>query len=489
MLDKISIFLKEAENLSWCHWKSNIRIKDSLNGKTDLDILVAPEQVEIFKVKLKNCNFVEFNSPPWSNYSGVSNWIGHDSNSGKLIHFHLHERLLTGLKSVKAHSLPWNKIFLEAIIKDKFSGFPIIPPPLEIHLLFTRELAKSSIISRYYFSIFKKNIIDEFIINEMKSLLDLSDKKDILKWGNILWGKKNAKEISNILVSKDWFEFTNLNKLYFLTHNVLKKYATKSWYESFFLKVFNVTLRKISNFLSKFFGKFSGKMTLKKEGPIIAIIGCDGSGKTSLNNELNKWLSWKLESKVIYLGSKDMLLRSFQKKVKNNKNIKNFILNKKLKNKKLLRLFFAVYSAQIKLFKINKARYLSKKGKIILTDRLPQTEFLGDIYDSSSDLNINELNFLERFFFKYEKFIFKKMSFFKPDLIISLVVKPKVAIKRKPNHDFDILNKKSIVLKKLKFEGIRKIDIDANQDFEDVLKITKNVVWECIDSKNKQKVL
>ncbi len=76
MLDKISIFLKEAENLSWCHWKSNIRIQDSLNGKTDLDLLVAQEHFDIFKDKLKNCNFVEFNSPHWSNYSGVSNWIG-----------------------------------------------------------------------------------------------------------------------------------------------------------------------------------------------------------------------------------------------------------------------------------------------------------------------------------------------------------------------------------------------------------------------------
>ena len=130
MLDIISIFLKEAENLNWCHWKSNIRIQDSLRGKTDLDILVDPKQIDIFKEKLKQCKFIEFNSPPWGNYLGVSNWIGNDPETGKLIHFHLHERLLTGLKSVKAHSLPWNRIFLEATIKDENYGFPIIPPSL-----------------------------------------------------------------------------------------------------------------------------------------------------------------------------------------------------------------------------------------------------------------------------------------------------------------------------------------------------------------------
>ena len=141
-------------------------------------------------------------------------------------------------------------------------------------------------------------------------------------------------------------------------------------------------------------------------------------------------------------------------------------------------------TACIKLSKINRAKYLSQKGKIIITDRIPQTEIVGDIYDSSSDLDINKLNFLERILFKYEKFIFQKISHFKPDLIIRLIVKPEIAIKRKPNHDFQILKKKCNVFKKLKFDGIQKIDIDANQPFGEVLKQTKNNIWECIDSKN-----
>lgn len=140
-------------------------------------------------------------------------------------------------------------------------------------------------------------------------------------------------------------------------------------------------------------------------------------------------------------------------------------------------------SKNIKLFTINRAKYLSKRGKIIITDRIPQTEILGDIYDSSLDLDINELNFLERILFKHEKFIFQKISFFKPDLIINLVVKPEIAIMRKPNHDFEVIKNKCKVFRKLKFKGIKKIDIDANQNFEKVLKQTKINIWECIESK------
>ena len=104
MLDILSNFLDETSNLNWCHWKSNVRLEQSLSGETDLDILVDSEQIEIFKIKLKKCKFFELKSLPWNNYSGVTNWIGHDANTGKLIHIHLHERLLTGLKSVKDYS-------------------------------------------------------------------------------------------------------------------------------------------------------------------------------------------------------------------------------------------------------------------------------------------------------------------------------------------------------------------------------------------------
>lgn len=489
MLDILSIFLDETSNLNWCHWKSNVRLEQSLSGETDLDILVDSEQIEIFKIKLKKCKFFELKSLPWNNYSGVTNWIGHDANTGKLIHIHLHERLLTGLKSVKDYSLPWTKLFLEATIKDKNSGFPIIPPALEVHLLMARELAKTSIISRYYFLKFKKTIIDRFIIEEMRALLNLSKNKDIILWGNILWENNNSREISKILISKDWSEFRNLNKLSKLTHNILNQYTNKSWYISFLLKVLNVSYRNITLYLSNFFEKFSTKMTLKKKAPIIAIIGCDGSGKTSLNDALQRWLDWKVESKTLYLGSKDNLIRILEKIFKNNKSKRILNIKKDIRNKNFIKLFFSIYSAQIKLFKLKKAKYLSSKGKIILTDRFPQNEFLGHIYDSSSDLSINQLSLLERIIFKYEKFIFQKIYSFKPDLIIKLLINPKVAKLRKPNHDFEVLMKKCSVFEKLNFEGIHKIDIDANQEFEDVLKRTKNEVWEFINSKNKNQLI
>ena len=63
MLDILRIFLEETKNLNWCHWKSNIRLEQSLSGKTDLDILVHPEHIDIFQLKLKKCKFVEFKTP------------------------------------------------------------------------------------------------------------------------------------------------------------------------------------------------------------------------------------------------------------------------------------------------------------------------------------------------------------------------------------------------------------------------------------------
>ena len=37
----------------------------------------------------------------------------------------------------------------------------------------------------------------------MRALLNLSKNKDIILWGNILWGNNNSREISKILISKE----------------------------------------------------------------------------------------------------------------------------------------------------------------------------------------------------------------------------------------------------------------------------------------------
>ena len=84
MLDSFKNFLEETKNINWCHWESNVRLEKSSGSKTDLDILVNSEQIEIFKIKLKKYKFFELKSLSWNNYSRFNNWIRDDLNTGKL---------------------------------------------------------------------------------------------------------------------------------------------------------------------------------------------------------------------------------------------------------------------------------------------------------------------------------------------------------------------------------------------------------------------
>ena len=144
MLEIISKFLNETKHLRWCQWKNNFRIYESLNGLTDLDILIDPLNKLEFKKQLIKFNFIQFNSLPWVNYKNIENWIGFDSATGKLVDFHIHEKIKVGFKSFKCQSIPWQNKILENKVKSNYFDFPMVSPPIETQILLASELSKIS---------------------------------------------------------------------------------------------------------------------------------------------------------------------------------------------------------------------------------------------------------------------------------------------------------------------------------------------------------
>ena len=85
------------------------------------------------------------------------------------------------------------------------------------------------------------------------------------------------------------------------------------------------------------------KKVLENGGCIIAFIGCDGSGKSTVSREILKWLNWKNDVEYFYMGSgngevglltllKQRLSRFIKKKKTQNK-----IFLKPIKEKSKLR--------------------------------------------------------------------------------------------------------------------------------------------------------
>lgn len=202
-----------------------------------------------------------------------------------------------------------------------------------------------------------------------------------------------------------------------------------------------------------------------KKPPVIAIIGSDGSGKSTVCHDVLMYLKPHGPCKKIHLGKGSgnvyrnlIKIPFFGKKIKS----KVFDNSVKLKSKKprvtflssAVTMFFLV----VRIFKFLKMIFFNSIGFTIVTDRYPQSE----IFDGIDGMKLPEKSGMALAHY-IEKKSFLWMSEFKPDLVIKLDVDLNVAWQRKPDHNVCSLRKKIKTVKELKFNDSLVFTVDANQ--------------------------
>ncbi len=221
--------------------------------------------------------------------------------------------------------------------------------------------------------------------------------------------------------------------------------------------------------------------------PLIAIIGCDGSGKSTVSEQVLSWAKDYGPAATAHLGKQQ---GNVGRELANLPIIGGFIdrlIEKKVakvhgsyKTKKVP----GVISALVMyLFTVRRVRRfkrmlaLRKQGFIIITDRFPQLDF-PRAYDGP-DLDVNaEGNFMVRWLAKKEQWSFEWMTSHRPDLVIRLNVDLDTACARKPDHLRERLARKVKVTPLLTFNGAPIAEIDASKDLEEVLSTTRLALTE-----------
>ena len=102
-----------AQGVRYVHWKSNIRLGLSLQGGTDLDLLVDKEHSRTFRQILLQQEIKPILPPQGQRYPGMEHYLGFDPASGKLFHLHVHYQLVLGDEYIKNFRLPLEEYFLQ----------------------------------------------------------------------------------------------------------------------------------------------------------------------------------------------------------------------------------------------------------------------------------------------------------------------------------------------------------------------------------------
>ena len=230
-------------------------------------------------------------------------------------------------------------------------------------------------------------------------------------------------------------------------------------------------------------------MSAKQEElpPLIAIIGCDGSGKSTVSEEIISFASSYGSVSGAHIGKQagtvgrnlgqlpligswiTRLVASKSKKVRADK-------KKKTPENPGLVVALVLY-----LFVVRRVRRfrrmlaLRREGQIVVTDRYPQMDVIGAI-DSTDLSTTDEGGPIVLWLARKERRHFEWMTGYRPDLIIRLSVDHETACARKPDHSPESLARKIAVIPLLKFNGAPIVDIDGTLPLSDVLTEARNAV-------------
>ena len=478
----------EAADVKYCHWKSNEHLYEGLVGETDLDVLVSPECKENARTVLQNCGYISLASQYGSRYPEVEDWIGYDKDTGRMIHIHLHFRMATGHRGLKEYSLPWAERAMEERIKDEQYDVYICPPEYEIVILFTRIGLKAN------FRKTMKAIGGKYHLpkDEKKEIDYLLERVDYTVVNRIVGEtfKKDADEVFNIIKKGDLSskDFLKLKKT---VARYMKKNRTESGVKLAFDKIKFGILVPFRNILK---GKLHFMLVTKKTlgegaGITIAFMGQDGAGKSTVTDEIKKWLSWKVDVRKVYLGSGDHYFSLRKKLITKLKKSSNGAAN-------VLRGILSVGDSK-KLAKtvyknIKKAEKYKKKGGIVLYDRYPQVKFPG-INDGpkirekcSNYLNKPVIGSYMKHCAKIEEKYLARAVEIAPDLLFKLILRPEVSIQRKPQEKLENVQRKHEIIKSLEFNDSEVMVIDAEMNYEEEVIAIKSKIWEIMDMHSKK---
>jgi len=298
LVSRLTAQLKQA-NIAYCHWKSNHRIGEFLQGAGDLDLLVSPDDSKRFRAIIDQLGFLPAAPPALHTQPAVAHYYGYDVPSGRFVHLHVYYRLVTGGLVVKDYELPFAEDLLEG--RDSAHGIPTPPVAAECQVFLIRKMLEAA---SWTERLLLRRSWPE-VRSEWSWLRNGGDQggdhSTLLHKMTEIWHRRMGHESSDwipqaiqALDNADWRQAARVGKE--LQH-MLKRHRLSP--------TSRLTQSRAIRFAWRALRRMTGRPNVKRaagKGGVIALVGCDGSGKTSTVSRLLAALSGHFDVRVLHMG-------------------------------------------------------------------------------------------------------------------------------------------------------------------------------------------
>lgn len=290
-----------AARLSYCHWKGNARLREAVVGLRDLDILVDRERALALNEILATVGFKRIASSPWEAAPALEDYLALDSDTGRLLHLHLHYRLTVGGSFLAGYRLPWESLVLSTRVFDATMTMYVADPHVELLLLIARRAISVGPIDRIA-GWLGRPCMGPLARSDLRWLASRTDPQRLADLSEGLLGTEATRLLLGIVNGEASYRL--LRALKRRATPPLSAYRTYTPAEAVvrrsirFVVGLAVTLNR--RFLRSLV--IPGR-TLPNGGLVVVFEGEDKNERATLVNRIATWLTWKMDVLVLRGGA------------------------------------------------------------------------------------------------------------------------------------------------------------------------------------------
>ena len=471
--------LKE-EKINYCHWKSNAALERSAFGENDLDLLVSRNDALHFIDILMQLEFKEAPAAQSEQLPGIRDYYGYDEQSDRLIHVHAHFQLVIGHDLSKNYHIPIEGPFLESAIQGDL--FRVPAPEFELAIFVIRMILKHSTL--------------DAIIMRHGSLSD-SERLEL----DFLQSRTSVAKVAAIF--DQYLPYINYNLLEACLQALQPRcsfWKRTSAGHQLLGKLKSCARRsQISDVILKFWRRIKlpiqyrlhmrvPKKCMANGGLLIAIVGGDGSGKTTVINSLYTKFSEEFEIKKFHMGKPSWSLTTIiiRGAIKIGRSLGLYPFMREGSEDRLDTispsfpgypwLIREVCTARDRYLTYLSARRLATNGGLVICDRYPISEI--KVMDGPQVERVTfgmKPNQLIKLLARIENQYYQQILL--PDLLIALRVAPEISVQRKTDETADSVRSRAGEVWNVDWKKTSAHVVDASKSKSEVLTSLMKLIW------------
>jgi hypothetical protein len=212
---------------------------------------------------------------------------------------------------------------------------------------------------------------------------------------------------------------------------------------------------------------------------VIAVVGCDGSGKSTLTADLLAHLGAERPAIYLYLGQSSGMILDWilglplvggpLGRYLKRRSTRAHTETAKPASPDFMTALVIHLLSRWRFHKFRRMLALDRQGLVVIADRFPQAEVQGFWFDGPGLAEAGAASAPVRWLARRELRLYQRMAAHVPALLIRLNIDARTAHARKPDHKLKMLEEKTRMIPALAFNNAPILDLDGRTPYPQVL--------------------